>query len=163
MRQVSIFVLILGVSFLLITTSSNAQIHKVKISELKERTVNEYLTIGKNTAYQLPKVTNPVFTNSPGTLVGRTFWDSQHNGTMSRMVALDSIGGIHFAWMNLESGGNPSSNRYVYYNYLDPAGNWLAPGGGAGDSAQCKRRFYGHCRYFTRWKSSVMFPPGSVA
>lgn len=124
MQKVSIVILILGVLFLFTTTTSNAQIHKVKISELKENVADESINPVKNIEYQPHMLTKPVFTNSPGTIAGYTRWETQHNGTMSRMIALDSLSGIHFNWTDGLQ-GDPYVDRYVDYNYLNPSGNWL--------------------------------------
>jgi PKD repeat protein len=123
MRQILCFLLILGVLFFS-TSLAYAQIHKVKISELNEKVADESPQSVKQTKYQLSSVNNPLITNSPGTLVGNTYYEYQHNGTMSRMIALDSSKGLHFSWMYLES-EDISDNRFVDYNYLDPTGNWL--------------------------------------
>ncbi|MCK4271992.1 hypothetical protein KAX22_05050, partial [bacterium] len=59
-------------------------------------------------------------------LLGTTWYDYQHNGTISKMVALASSGsgGVHFCWMNaLELN---AVNRHVYYNYFDPSTGALA-------------------------------------
>jgi subtilase family serine protease len=122
MRRILRFILILVTMLLLITTSSHAQIHKVKISELKENVADESQEAGKSVEFEASKVNNPTFTNSPGTVVGATWYEHQHNGSMSRMIALDSLGGIHFTWMNRIGEGD---NRYVDYNYLNSAGDWL--------------------------------------
>lgn len=63
-------------------------------------------------------------TDSPGEIVGSTQYDYQSNGSSGRRVALDSQGGVHFAWMN---GTSYPSSREVDYNYVDAQGNWLMP------------------------------------
>lgn len=124
MRKIQALILILGLLFLLVTSFSYAQIHKVKVSELKEKVTDESPLIRKISKYQSSRITNPIFTNSPGTVVGSTWYEYQHNGTMSRMILLDPSEGVHFNWMNgLED--NPEFNRYVDYNYLDSTGTWL--------------------------------------
>lgn len=53
---------------------------------------------------------------------GTTWYDYQHNGSMSRMIAYGPDGSIHCAWMNgLVSGG---TQRAVFYNKKTPAGIW---------------------------------------
>jgi len=63
-----------------------------------------------------------IATDSPGELVGTTQYDYQTNGSTGRRIALDSQGGVHFAWMN---GTNYPSTREVTYNYLSNDANWL--------------------------------------
>ncbi len=49
--------------------------------------------------------------------IGTTWYESQHNGTIGRMIALDELGYLHFTWMNgLTS--NPAGSRHVYYNFV---------------------------------------------
>ncbi|MFH1734929.1 MAG: hypothetical protein ABIE92_09475, partial [bacterium] len=49
-------------------------------------------------------------------LIGTTWYENQHNGTIGRMLALDSNGVVHFTWMN---GTENSAGRHVYYNTID--------------------------------------------
>lgn len=73
---------------------------------------------------------------SPGTNVGDTWYDYQHNGTMGRMIAwgpytIDGNGvvihdagsasdpGLHFSWMGLP--GPVMASRAYYYNYYNAA------------------------------------------
>ncbi len=51
-------------------------------------------------------------------LIGTTWYENQHNGTIGRMIARDDSGIVHFCWMNgLDSA---ATSRHVYYNYYDP-------------------------------------------
>ncbi|TKJ36546.1 hypothetical protein CEE37_15090, partial [candidate division LCP-89 bacterium B3_LCP] len=51
-------------------------------------------------------------------IIGTTWYDNQHNGTIGRMVAMDELGYLHFDWTNgLDYG---STDRHIYYNYIDP-------------------------------------------
>jgi hypothetical protein len=63
-------------------------------------------------------------TDSPGEIVGTTQYDYQTNGSSGNRAAVDDQGGVHFVWMN---GISYPSQRAVYFNYVDNAGNWLAP------------------------------------
>ncbi|NQU05189.1 MAG: hypothetical protein HQ568_03780, partial [Calditrichaeota bacterium] len=50
-------------------------------------------------------------------VVGYTYYDYQHNGSITKMIAKDSYGGVQFIWMKgytVEMTGN----RHVVYNYL---------------------------------------------
>jgi hypothetical protein len=62
----------------------------------------------------------PVITASPGIKVGNSWYDEQHNGSISKMIVLDpdTTGCVHFFWMR---GFDPASaTRHVYYNFGDP-------------------------------------------
>ncbi|MFH1862374.1 MAG: hypothetical protein ABH878_06125, partial [bacterium] len=51
-------------------------------------------------------------------VIGTTWYESQHNGTIGRMVEKDELGYVHFVWMNgLDT---QSTSRHVYYNYIEP-------------------------------------------
>ncbi|MBU1131241.1 T9SS type A sorting domain-containing protein [Patescibacteria group bacterium] len=61
-------------------------------------------------------------------VIGTTWYENQHNGTIGRMVEKDELDYIHFVWMNgLDT---QSVQRHVYYNYIDPEGaqGWHAEG-----------------------------------
>jgi hypothetical protein len=61
-------------------------------------------------------------------VIGTTWHEEQHNGTIGRMLEKDELGYMHFVWTNgLESG---ALNRHVYYNYIDPQGVQGWPGSG---------------------------------
>ncbi len=50
-------------------------------------------------------------------LLGTTWYDNQHNGTIGRMVSMTPGGGRHFCWMNgLDS---MAVDRHVFYNFFD--------------------------------------------
>jgi hypothetical protein len=66
--------------------------------------------------------------HSPYTaIVGYTYYDYQHNASIPPIIANDyqaGGGGKHFTWMELEA-ADLTSNRFMDYNYVSPAGNWL--------------------------------------
>lgn len=62
------------------------------------------------------------------TLIGTDWWDSQHNGTIGRMIEKSSDGYLHFAWTNGLNYG--ATQRHIYYNYITPAGTQGWPGTG---------------------------------
>ena len=68
-----------------------------------------------------------LITDSPGTIVGSTEYEYQSNGSSGNRMVLDSQGGRHFVWMKGSGGSFPPSQRAVYFNYVDAAGNWLVP------------------------------------
>jgi hypothetical protein len=59
--------------------------------------------------------------------VGTTEYEYQTNGSTGQRIVLDSLGGVHFTWMKGSGGSYPPPQRAVYFNYVDPAGNWLIP------------------------------------
>ncbi len=71
--------------------------------------------------YDLPPIWNLDYIGSPEQ-VGTTWYDYQHNGSMSRMVAYGPDGSVHCSWTNgLNSG---ATQRVVYYNRKLPTGVW---------------------------------------
>lgn len=66
----------------------------------------------------------PATTNSPGEIIGTTFWEYQTNGSTGNRIAIDSEGGLHIAWTKgTAAGGRP---RYVYYQFHEEnTGLWL--------------------------------------
>ncbi|RKX27762.1 MAG: hypothetical protein DRP47_06075, partial [Candidatus Zixiibacteriota bacterium] len=58
-------------------------------------------------------------TASPGLIIGDTWYDYQHNGSMGRMIESKDIGsdwGVHMGWMFLP-GPALESRKYKYYGY----------------------------------------------
>ncbi len=51
--------------------------------------------------------------------IGSTFWDHQHNGTISKMIAVDRNGGMHAVWMGAGDRDIWNSNG-VCFQYRDP-------------------------------------------
>ena len=62
-------------------------------------------------------------TESPGTFVGDTWYDYQHNGTMGRMIDIGRADGltlVHFNWMRLPNwDGGIRAMQYAYYDASD--------------------------------------------
>ncbi|MFH0766286.1 MAG: hypothetical protein V2A61_07685, partial [Calditrichota bacterium] len=75
--------------------------------------------------YQVP-YRDPVRDPAVGeeTLIGRTWYDYQHNGSIGKMIAKDSDGGIHIVWMCGEN-AQLAGTRHMLYNYIDPDGALL--------------------------------------
>jgi hypothetical protein len=59
-------------------------------------------------------------------LLGTTWYDYQHNGTIGRMISMTPGGGLHFCWTNARD--SLAVNRHVFYNYLDPVNGFIYPG-----------------------------------
>lgn len=62
--------------------------------------------------------------NSPGEVVGVTYYAYQTNGSTGNRISIDQFGGIHISWMKgTQSGGRP---RFIYYNFKsEETGQWL--------------------------------------
>jgi len=61
-------------------------------------------------------------------IIGTTWYESQHNGTIGRMMAVDQNGIVHFCWMNGWPEG--ATNRHIYYNTVAPDDTQGWPGVG---------------------------------
>ena len=66
-------------------------------------------------------------TDSPGIIVGYTYYDYQTNGSSGNRIALADDGSVYFSWMNLLSWPYPPGARHIYYNWVDADGNWAEP------------------------------------
>lgn len=71
---------------------------------------------------------------SPGTMIGDTYYDYQHNGSMGRQIVLtfegtDDFCGVHVVWMCLPCAGG---GRHIRYNAKDCAEVWVWPTGTGG-------------------------------
>jgi hypothetical protein len=64
-----------------------------------------------------PKPYSPVITRSPGMKVGDTWYDEQHNGTISKMIVRHPSCANYF-WMKGFDSAN--TNRHVWLNFDDP-------------------------------------------
>jgi hypothetical protein len=64
----------------------------------------------------------PMVSNSPGEVVGTSYYAYQTNGSTGNRISVDGEGRIHIAWTKgTAEGGRP---RYVYYNAHDSEG-WI--------------------------------------
>ncbi|MDP8239009.1 MAG: T9SS type A sorting domain-containing protein [Candidatus Hatepunaea meridiana] len=76
-------------------------------------------------------------------LIGYTWYDYQHNGSISKMIVRDEYGGVQFAWM--KGGDSQNRDRHVVYNYLHPPdedGELLAEPGEAGTADNADKSGY---------------------
>jgi len=62
--------------------------------------------------------------DSPGEIIGTSYYAYQTNGSTGNRICVDEFGGIHITWMK---GMAPSSRpRYIYYNFKsEESGSWL--------------------------------------
>ncbi len=79
---------------------------------------------GLGPAYYPPPVDEPL---GEVFMLGTTWYDIQHNSTCGRQAHVDSEGWIHVVWMNGIDNG--ATQRHIFYQIIDPAGNILFPGG----------------------------------
>jgi hypothetical protein len=66
-------------------------------------------------------------TQSPGIVVGTTYFDYQTNGSSGNRVAVGSDGSVFFTWTK---GLNWERPRKVYFNRIDEFGEWYSNGVG---------------------------------
>lgn len=108
-------------------------------------------------AGKAPSVIYPSFLASPGESLDYTFYDYQHNGSVSRMIALDGVspGGVHVTYMwSGEAGHNP---RNAAYQFNDRAG-----GGWSGNlSANTSRAGYTTIAVFSDGRAACAFHQGT--
>ena len=62
-------------------------------------------------------------TESPGEIVGWSWYDYQQNSTMGKLIAVDTEGGVHLSWMKGFDAG--AVVRHIFYNHRTPDGVWL--------------------------------------
>ncbi len=60
---------------------------------------------------------------SPGEVVGTTYFDMQEMGSGTNRIVISSYGGASVCWMKATS--DNYYPRFVYYNYRSPEGNWI--------------------------------------
>jgi len=69
-----------------------------------------------------------LITESPGIIVGNTFYDQQTNGSTGNRMVICEDGSKYFCWTNLDSIPHPPSIRSVHFNWLNPDGELLEEG-----------------------------------
>jgi hypothetical protein len=58
-------------------------------------------------------------------VIGTTWYDMQHTGTIGKLISLTASRGVHLCWMNAYEA--EAEHRHVYYNYSSPSGNIAWP------------------------------------
>ncbi|PJA29452.1 MAG: hypothetical protein CO189_02220 [candidate division Zixibacteria bacterium CG_4_9_14_3_um_filter_46_8] len=112
-------ILILAAVVVMFSSDLYAGVTKVKIkdAQAKERIPDEQqpsYNSGPGVPYQ-PSLT----LDSPGIIIGGTYYDYQTNGSSGHRIAKHDCG-VHIAWMNgIE---DYSGQRDIYYNYIDQSG-----------------------------------------
>lgn len=90
------------------------------------------------------------------TNVGQTYYDYQHNGSISKMIAIDPDGGMHVTWMKSYDAGQ--ARRRMAYNWFDPdGGEWLEPENGGIVADNSNRAGYGHVTILPEDGRAVIF------
>ncbi|KPL18148.1 MAG: hypothetical protein AMJ92_09455, partial [candidate division Zixibacteria bacterium SM23_81] len=113
---------------------------------------------------QLPRATSPVPYIAPAEpqtahlgeafLLGTTWYDYQHNCTISKMVALTENRGVHFCWMNGYQA--MATDRHIFYNYWNPhLGDLAWPGVGFGPVDQGDRGGYTNLSQFSAGQAVI--------
>lgn len=102
----------------LITASAFAEVPKIHISKT-EKALTGAEPFPDVPAYPL----NSNFTTqSPGIILGTTWYDYQTNGSTGNRIALTDSNTIYVSWMNAYIW--PPPPRHVFHNYRDDYGNW---------------------------------------
>ncbi|MCP4582328.1 MAG: T9SS type A sorting domain-containing protein [candidate division Zixibacteria bacterium] len=114
------------ISLFLIAGSAFAELSKMAPRvEHKQTTGNEELPLANAIPY-----TPGVATESPGDIIGYTYYDYQTNGSSGNRVCIVDDGTKYFDWMNLFSWPYPPAPRHVYVNWADAEGTYAWPGEG---------------------------------
>jgi len=115
--------MVMGLAILFIIANASAELSKtIPVTEHKIIRGNEPLPDVEFYPY------NPgTVTDSPGEIVGTTYYDYQTNGSSGNRVALCDDGSIYFCWMKLLGWPYPPAPRHVFYNWKDPSGQWIQP------------------------------------
>ena len=124
--------------FLLMLVFGVAYASEGKVSSGPEKLQNKLLTGSEELPTDAQVSSNLGASRSPGTQVGDTRYDYQHNGSMGRQIVVTyegttNYGGVHIDWMNLPCEGVTPSFRHIRYNARDFTGNWAwntGPGAG---------------------------------
>jgi hypothetical protein len=74
---------------------------------------------------------NNLATDSPGMVIGTTWWDMQTTGSTGNRIAICEDGSKYFCWGNLLGWPSPPASTYAYHNWINPAG-LLNPNGFSG-------------------------------
>ncbi len=121
----NIFILVI-LSALLLAGTAFAELSKTAPRVEHKRIVgNETIPLDNAIPY------NPgLATESPGEIVGYTFYDYQTNGSSGNRVAIASDGTKYFDWMKLFGWPYPPAPRHVFYNWVGLDGQWIQPGEG---------------------------------
>ena len=104
----------------LVVGASAAELSKTApMVKYREATGNENIDLTNAIPY------NPgTITDSPGDVIGYTYYDYQTNGSSGNRVWVAGDGTKYFAWMKLLSWPYPPGVRHVYYNWADASGEF---------------------------------------
>ena len=105
-----------------------------------------------------PGVVYPSFLSSPGESIDFTFYDQQHNCTISRMIALDGVanGGVHVCYT--KSANAQHNPRNIFYQFNDRTG-----GGWFGGPLPGTREGYVTLGVFSDGRAGLAWNGGSPA
>ncbi|MBD3232116.1 MAG: T9SS type A sorting domain-containing protein [candidate division Zixibacteria bacterium] len=102
-------------------TRDSGQIHKMSIAEAqKAERLADVEPIPQSAMHQpaIP-LRDDVILDSPGTMVGRTYYDYQTNCSTGNRIAVHPCG-IHISWMN--GIRDWTGERIIYYNFIEEQG-----------------------------------------
>jgi hypothetical protein len=90
--------------------------------------------------------------------IGSTYYERQSLGSLGRLTALDTTGGVHYCWTSSSSTG---TNRHGYYNYLMPSGILIGDTNGLRLEAE-NSAAYVNMSLFPDGRCTVVFHGGSM-
>ncbi len=76
-----------------------------------------------------------IITESPGLIVGTTYYDAQTFGSTGNRIAVCDDGSKYCSWTNLLGWPYPPAPRHSFFNWTDSVGNWYSVNGGRIDES----------------------------
>ena len=84
---------------------------------------DQRLTITNTSPASIIPSNPPSILDSPGRVVGTTYYDLQTNGSTGNRIVRDFAGGVHYSWMKTATAS--LTPRYISYGYISPGGDSL--------------------------------------
>jgi hypothetical protein len=94
----------------------------------------------------------------PTRLIGKTYYERQSLGSLGRLTAFDSTGGVHFCWTTSLPAGTP---RHTFYNYLGSDGTLLGDTNGVSLDVESSGA-YANLSLFPDGRATAVFHGGSM-
>ncbi len=120
MKKLQMLGIALLCTMLIANFSFAGEIHKIGIEEAQatEQLPQDYFPEGAPGQPSIPYQDDTQ--DSPGLLVGKTFYDNQTNGSTGDRISKHDCG-IHICWMNGIQ--DWTGERQIYYNFIDESGD----------------------------------------
>jgi hypothetical protein len=116
-----VFFMLLVSCMFIVSIALAGDVQKAAVGEVKT-TANDPVQVVSDNSISF----NPDNSDSPGMIIGTTYYDYQTNGTTGIRIARHECG-THFVWM--KGIDHWYGNRWVYYNFMDPDGQLGWSGG----------------------------------